>query len=187
MTETATQRIQQGEPQHSPTENEYGTMTERARQAHRIVDTHVLLSMGVGFLPIPVLDIAGVTAVQLRMLKQLARHYDVPFSRHLGKELIGTLLGSVIPSSLTTTVGSAVKAVPVVGTVMGSLSMPLFAGAATYALGNIFIQHFETGGTLLSFNPARFREHFRQQFNRGRERVSESHEATAPGHGTPVE
>jgi len=143
--------------------------------------------MGVGFLPIPVLDIAGVTAVQLRMLQQLAKHYDVPFSRNLGKEIIGALLGSVIPSSLTATVGSAVKAVPVVGTVMGGLSMPLFAGAATYALGNIFIQHFETGGTLLDFNPARVRERFRREFDRGQERASESHEAAAPGHGTPVE
>ena len=161
-------------------------MAERELLAQAIVDKHMWLSMGIGFLPVPLLDIAGVTAVQLRMLQQLALHYDVPFSRHLGKELIGALLGSAVPAALTVTVGSAVKAIPVVGTVMGGLSMPLFAGAATYAIGKVFIQHFETGGTMLDFDPAKVREYFRQEFAKGQGLASESHGAAAPEHESPV-
>src|SRR5262245_41219695 len=73
----------------TPTGKGNGTMAERDSQAQRIVDRHMWLSMGIGLLPVPLLDIAGVTAVQLRMLQQLAKLYGVPFSRHLGKELVG--------------------------------------------------------------------------------------------------
>jgi hypothetical protein len=52
--------------------------------------------------------------------------------------------------------------------------MPVFAGAATYAIGKVFIQHFEAGGTLLDFEPAKVREHFRQQFEKGRDLSSEA-------------
>jgi hypothetical protein len=46
--------------------------------------------------------------------------------------------------------------------------MPAFGAAATYAVGQVFIQHFESGGTFLDFDPDKVREHFRQEFDRAR-------------------
>jgi uncharacterized protein (DUF697 family) len=57
--------------------------------------------------------------------------------------------------------------VPVVGTVLGGLSMSLFSGAATYAIGKVFIQHFEAGGTFLDFNPISVKEHFHALYEEG--------------------
>lgn len=149
-------------------------MEDHEGQARRIVTKYMWISMGVGLLPIPFLDVVGITALQLRMLQLLSRLYDVPFSRDLGKKIISALLGSIVPTSLSVTLGSAVKLVPVVGSVVGGLSLPVFAGAATYAVGKVFIQHFEAGGTLLDFEPAKVREYFRQEFQKGQDLVSES-------------
>ena len=40
------------------------------------------------------------------------------------------------------------------------LDHPIVAGAATYALGNVFVKHFESGGTLLDFKPEPVRDFF---------------------------
>ena len=45
--------------------------------------------------------------------------------------------------------------------------MALFVAAYTWALGNVFIQHFEAGGTFLDFDPEKVREHFRTYFKEG--------------------
>jgi uncharacterized protein (DUF697 family) len=150
-------------------------MEDRENQARKTVNKYKWFSAGVGLLPLPFLDMAGITALQLRMLQVLSQEYDVPFSRDLGKKLVSSLLGSVVPASLTGMLASAVKATPGVGTIVGTLSMPIFAGAATYAIGKVFIQHFEAGGTLLDFEPSKVREHFRQQFEKGRDVASEAH------------
>jgi uncharacterized protein (DUF697 family) len=177
----------------TPTQKGNGTMTageshaeriaytpgEREIQARRIVKTHTWVATGVGLIPLPFVDLVGVTAVQLRMLHELTKLYGVPFSRDLGKELIGALLGSLVPLSLTATVGSAAKMIPIVGSFVGGLSTPLLVGAATYAIGKVFIQHFETGGTLLDFEPAKVREHFRREFAEGQGLATERSEATA--------
>jgi uncharacterized protein (DUF697 family) len=162
------------------------TQGEQERQAQKIVNTHMWVSMGVGLIPLPFVDMMGVMVVQLRMLHELTKLYGIPFSRDLGKELIGALLGSLVPGSLTATVGSAMKGIPLVGTVVGILSMPLLAGAATYAIGQVFMQHFETGGTLLDFEPAKVREHFRQEFAKGQGLASESRGTAAPESETPI-
>jgi uncharacterized protein (DUF697 family) len=159
-------------------------MEEKEKQAWRIVNKYMWLSMGAGLLPLPVVDMVGISALQLRMLQVLSKQYGVRFSRNLGKEIIGSLLGSVVPTSLNTTVGSAVKAVPVVGTVLGGISLPIFAGAATYAIGKVFVQHFESGGTFLDFEPAKVWGRFRWEFEKGQELASETHEDPAQEHPT---
>ena len=161
----------------SQAERVVDTPEERESRARRIVKTHMWVATGVGLIPAPFVDLVGVSAVQLRMLHELTKLYDVPFSRDLGKELIGALLGSIVPLSITATVGSAAKMLPLVGYVVGGLSMPLLSGAATYAIGKVFIQHFETGGTLLDFEPAKVREHFRREFAAGRGVAAEGPEA----------
>jgi hypothetical protein len=42
----------------------------------------------------------------------------------------------------------------VIGTLFGMVSVSGFAVAATYAVGRVFIAHFESGGTLLDLDLA---------------------------------
>jgi uncharacterized protein (DUF697 family) len=125
------------------------------------------LAMGAGLVPLPLLDYAVLMGIQLRMLRQLSRNYHVPFSHNGSKAMISALLGLVIPASLTNTVTSALKLVPLTGPLVGGISLAAFGSATTYAIGKIFLQHFESGGTLLSLDPATVREHFRREFERG--------------------
>ena len=150
-------------------------METRESQALRTVNRYKWFSAGMGLLPVPFVDVAGITVLQLRMLQVLSQYYEVPFSRDLGKKIISSLLGSIVPASLSgLLLTSTVKVAPVAGAIVGTLSMPVFAGAATYAIGKVFIQHFEAGGTLLDFEPAKVQEYFREQFEKGRDLSSEA-------------
>lgn len=166
----------------------YTPRIEKESQARKIVNKYMWLSMGVSLIPVPVLDLAGVTALQLRMLQLLSQNYDVPFSKDASKKIVSALLGSIVPASLTSSIWSAAKFVPVLWPIAG-LSMPAFAGAATYAIGKVFIQHFESGGTFLDFDAAKVQEYFRQEFDRGRSAAAAAHaEAGSPHHvPTPSE
>jgi len=139
-----------------------------------IVKHYMLWSMGAGLIPMPVLDLAAVAAVQLKMVKELADHYTVPFSEHRGKSIVSALVGSVAARSLAGgTAGSLLKAVPVVGTLLGSVAMPIFAGATTYAIGKVFIQHFASGGTFLDFDPKSVEAFFEEKLAEGKKMASD--------------
>jgi uncharacterized protein (DUF697 family) len=118
---------------------------------------------------VPVLDLAAVTSVQLKMLAEVAKIYGVPFNQTRGKAVVGSLIGSVVPAAVSFGVaGSLLKAVPVVGALAGAPAMVAFSGAATWGLGKVFIQHFESGGTFLDFNPDEVKEYFKSQYEDGR-------------------
>lgn len=147
---------------------------EQDEKSAKIVNKYMLWSMGAGIIPIPLVDMAAVTGVQLKMIKEISIVYDVEFSDVKGKSIITALLGSIIPNSLSAGfLGSAFKLVPFIGWYAGSVSMSVFSGAATYAIGKVFMQHFASGGTLLEFNPETMRKYFKEEFEKGKAKVKE--------------
>ena len=123
----------------------------------KVVNDYVIWSVGAGFIPFPVLDIAALITVQLKMLNDLSKIYKIKFSDKIGQPIAGALLGFVVPKAAGMGIGSVLKMVPVVGTVLGAVTFPALAGASTYALGRVFIQHYESGGTLLDFDPEKMK------------------------------
>ena len=160
-------------------------MNEKEQIATKKIRNYMWWSMGAGLVPIPFLDLVAISGVQLKMVSELAKIYEVPFNENRGKSIIGALVGSLVPSSLAcSVVGSALKAIPAVGTIAGASAMALFSGAAAWALGKVFVQHFEAGGTFLDFNPEAVREYFRAQFDEGQKMAAsmqseQSHAAEA--------
>jgi uncharacterized protein (DUF697 family) len=156
------------------------TDEQRDEAASKLVDRFSLWSGAAGLVPIPLVDVAAVGGVQLQMLRRLSDIYGVPFSDNMGKSVIASLAGSVIPASAATTaavgVGSFMKAVPGVGTVIGAITMPVISAGATYVIGKVFIQHFASGGTLLDFNPPDYREFIKAQ----KEKLSRRSAAAPP-------
>jgi uncharacterized protein (DUF697 family) len=145
------------------------TLTRHDTNAQAIVRRYMLWSMGAGAIPIPGLDLATVTGVQLKMLSELAREYDLPFREDRGKAIISALIGGAGSGALAYgVVGSVLKAIPLFGSLLGLASVPITAGAVTYAVGNVFLQHFASGGTFLDFDPARVRAHFADEMKEGR-------------------
>lgn len=139
----------------------------RLMKAEEIVRKHMLVALGTGIVP-PVLDIAALTGVQIRMLYLLAENYEVKFKDEMGKSVIGSLIGGYGMANLCTgAVYSLMKLIPIVGQIAGAASMAVVASASTYALGKVFIQHFESGGTMLDFKPEKMREYYVEQYKQG--------------------
>lgn len=139
-----------------------------------LVKKYMWWSMGAGLIPVPFVDIAAVSGVQLKMIKDISEIYGIKFSENKGKSIVSALLGSIVPNSLARGgVGSILKMIPVVGTVMGGISMSLFSGASTYAIGKAFIQHFESGGTFLNFDPVKVKDYFFSKFEEGKKVAGE--------------
>ncbi len=137
----------------------------RVEKADSTIKMHVGIAMGAGFIPVPVADIFAVTAVQLDMIRQLARIYDIDFKETQGKAIVSSLTGSSLAR-----VGArvAIKLIPGIGSLVGGIAMSVFSGAATYAIGEVFKKHFETGGTFLDFDTERFKNYYNEKFEKGK-------------------
>lgn len=139
--------------------------SERSKHVDTIVRNHVIWSMGAGLIPVLIADIFAVSALQLDMIRQMCKVYDVDFSETQGKAIVTSLTGSTVARI---TAGSLVKMLPVVGSIIGGITVSVFAGASTYALGQVFKRHFESGGTVLDFDPARLKKLYKEQFEKGK-------------------
>lgn len=137
------------------------------RDAEGIVRTSMYCAAGLGIVPLPVFDLIGITGIQIDMLRRLSNLYDVPFIENTGKNVLGSLIGGGFSYSLAPVFASLVKFIPVVGSTLGAVSMPITAGATTYAVGRVFIQHFESGGTFLTFDPEAVREYYASKLKEG--------------------
>ncbi len=145
----------------------------REIKASKIVKRYMLWSMGAGLIPLPLVDTAVLSGVQLKMLVELSKHYQVRFCKNMGKSVIATLVGFTTANSLRGSVlTSFMKALPGVG-LLGVVSMPIYSGALTYAIGKLFIQHFESGGTLLTFKPYKVKKHFAKLYKEGQQVASD--------------
>jgi hypothetical protein len=56
--------------------------------------------------------------------------------------------------------------------------MPVLSAGATFAIGKAFIQHFESGGTLLDFNPPDYRDFVKAQKQMWESRSTAKSEST---------
>lgn len=148
--------------------------TEKTNRALAIVKNYMLGAMGAGLIPVPMIDLAALTAIQLKMLHSLAKHYGVPFSEQLGKSAIASLIGGSVPLSLTAKLGGLLTGVPLLSWITGTFGTALFGGASTYAIGKVFIQQFESGNTFLTFDQEQVRAYYQQQLDEGKEKVRKS-------------
>ena len=140
----------------------------KREEADSIVRWHVLWSMGAGLIPIPLVDFAAVTAVQVDMLNQLASAYDVEHDEAIGKTFVTALAGTTFAK-----VGSSlIKAIPGVGMLIGGVSMSVLSGASTYAVAQVAIHYFESGGTLKNLDWDTAKKMYDDAFEEGKEYAS---------------
>jgi uncharacterized protein (DUF697 family) len=143
--------------------------------AEALVRKNVYIAAGVSIVPVPLFDMVALSGLQMNMLYRLSKKYEIPFSKDVVKSLIASLIGGVAPATVARQFAySFMKTIPLIGATLGGLALPILAGASTYALGKIFIQHFESGGTFLTFDPKAVKEHFARLHEEGRAVVMEA-------------
>jgi uncharacterized protein (DUF697 family) len=151
----------------------------REEVASKLVDRFAIWSGVAGLVPIPVVDLLAVGGLQVQMLRRLSQLYDIEFSENRGKAVIAALAGTMIPATSGMGAASALKAVPILGMLASGFVMPALSAGATFAIGKAFIQHFESGGTLLDFNPPDYRDFVKAQKQMWESRSSKSTPASS--------
>jgi len=143
-------------------------------EAEKVVKNFMLWTGAAGLVPMPLVDMAAISALQLTMLHKIAKIYDrdrdregdVKFTHQWGKQVIGSLTAGIAATSIGTSIGKGViKSIPVIGGIASVVMVPGFAAASTWALGQVFITHFEGGGTILSFDPVKIRHFYEELFH----------------------
>jgi len=145
----------------------------RKAETDRMIRNHVYGAMGIGLIPLPVVDFLALTGVQARLVYKLSKFYGVDFSKDKAKGIISALVGSFVPVAAAGPLASMIKIVPVIGQTAGAMTMLATAGACTFALGRVFVQHFESGGTFLDFDPEKVKAYFAEQFKEGQKFAAE--------------
>jgi uncharacterized protein (DUF697 family) len=139
-------------PSVSPPSPQAKADAERRRRiAVAVVERHANFAVVGGMIPVPILNVAGTTAILVRMVARLSRLYGVPFERSRARATVVGLMGGVLPTGLASaTAWALLQTVPganMFGLVVSSVS----AGACTRSLGALFIDHFESGATFADF------------------------------------
>lgn len=132
----------------------------RLRKAAAIVESYRKGAIWAGLVPVPIVDALGTGYVQLRMLRELSALYEIPFKNNIGKAVISTFAGTAGPQALSFGGVSLLKLAPGPGLIASCAGMAVLSGIATRTMGRLFVQHFESGGTLLTLDAAKLRQHY---------------------------
>jgi len=125
----------------------------RSSEAREIVKRYAYYSSGVGLVPVPVAEVLTVNAVQYAMIKKLAACYNIPFKEHRVKSLLSSLLSGVVSASIIYgPVTNALTFLTGIGWMLKAGIALGVSGTVTMALGKLFIDHFERGGTFLDLD-----------------------------------
>jgi len=138
-------------------------------KADKVINNHVLVSMGAGAIPVPIVDVAAVTAIQLDMIRELSYIYDADFSDSIGRNLITAVAGSTIAKLGA----SLVKTIPVVGSILGGVGMVALSGASTYAMGQVVVSHLKSGGIFSNFDFDWAKKMYKDEFEKGKKYASD--------------
>lgn len=140
----------------------------------KLLRYHVWSAMVLGLIPVPLVDFAAVTVVQLNLLRKLSSEYGVKFFGDKGKNLISALVGGAIPAAAAPRAAwSLGKLIPGFGQTASVVTLPILAGATTYAVGKVFIQHFASGGTFLTFDPKKVKAYYEEMLKEGQKVATE--------------
>lgn len=137
-------------------------------EAQSVVRGNVIAAMALGLVPVPVVDIASVVGISVRMVYGLSQCYEVPFSQEATRAALFALIPAALPVAAVGTTASLLKSVPGIGSVVGSGGVSLLSGAVVYALGQVFIRHYESGGTLNDIDIQTARRQFKAALAQGR-------------------
>jgi uncharacterized protein (DUF697 family) len=117
-----------------------------------------------GFIPVPLVDTAAITGLQIKMISDLCKIYKVEFKKELVLSIMSSLAGASVATMFSTTIGSTfARYIPVIGPTIFAITQPALSYATTYAIGVTFVKHFENKGSLIDFDATSYKEFFNEQ------------------------
>ena len=120
----------------------------RRRKAIAIVERYANGSAIGGAIPVPLANAAAITALMVRMVKSLSELYGVPFERNRARSIVVGLMGGALPTGFAT-IATSTLSYFVPGLNLFGLAVALVtSGAYARSIGQLYIEHFESGGTV---------------------------------------
>jgi uncharacterized protein (DUF697 family) len=120
-------------------------------RADEVINKYMWAAGGVAAInPIPLLDLAGGSAITVKMVLDLAAVYKQPIDvdtivtllGQLGKNLIAMVGATAAAPALAAGIGSLLKTVPGVGTIAGGIIQGLVQALVTRWIGGVFVEYF---------------------------------------------
>ena len=120
-------------------------------KANEIITRHMWAAGGAaGINPIPLLDLAGGSAITIKMVLELANVYKQPIDadgvvkmlEQLGKNLIAMVGATAVSPAVAAGIGSLLKTVPGIGTIAGGLVQGITQALVTRWIGNVFVEYY---------------------------------------------
>jgi len=151
-----------------------------ALEAENCIKNHVIAAMGIGLIPSALVDVVGITGIEVKMIRDLAGIYKFPVPNKLvAYKVLISLIGSLGPVYFSTRMHAALKGVPLVGDAVYVGLLSITGGAAVYAVGKIFQKHYDSGGTFLSKDNKYIRNYFKEKYAEGKQAVKDYAGSTA--------
>ena len=129
------------------------TARRRAR-ALRIVDRYAVYSAVGGIVPLPLVNVASITGLIVRMVKVLSDHYGVAFEKDRARAIVVGFVAGAMPSGLGSVASSTLTYLMPHSALAGLAVSSVTAAACTRSIGRIFVEHFENGATLADLHVA---------------------------------
>jgi uncharacterized protein (DUF697 family) len=138
-------------------------------RAENCIKNHVIAAMGVGLIPSGLVDVVGITAIEIKLICDLAKIYSFPVPNKLVVyKILISLFGSLGVVYFSSKMHSAFKGVPLIGHAVYVGLLSGTGGAAVYAVGKIFQEHYESDGTFLSKDNKYIRNYFKEKYQEGK-------------------
>jgi small GTP-binding protein len=131
----------------------------RREAANKLVRSATLIALAAGLQPVPLVDIPILLGNQIRLVLRVAAVYGEPMNAQHMRELVTTIAGGLFMRYLAE---AAAKAVPF----GGDLVAGAIAAAATWSIGQVAIEYFESGKKL---TPSQINASFKRFYRRYRE------------------
>ncbi len=124
---------------------------QRLSEARAIVERYGNVASVGGLIPLPLINVAGVAAIILRMVKMLCGLYGVPYDQGRARAIAVSLAAGALPSTASTVTASTLVYLIPGANLLGLAVSSVTASVCTRTVGYRFVQHFEAGATLMNF------------------------------------
>jgi uncharacterized protein (DUF697 family) len=136
-----------------------------------VIKNRSLLAAGLGIVPIPVFNLASVTAVQISMVQAITRLSNIEVKKSWIRNIISSVLGGLTTTGVSGALAGSLGIAPLIGNSLAVLSAPALNGLTTYALGYMFVRYFNSNEGFLKTNTQALRDWFKEGFAQGREKL----------------
>lgn len=131
---------------------------EQYAAGQKIIKKWSKISLATILLPSTMIEYAAISGIQLKMLHEMSAVYKIPFKADAVKVILGSILGGGVAYFLSDLYTNLLKSIPIVGRPITLISEPLIAYVTTYAVGIVFLEHFENEGSFHDIEIKQFKE-----------------------------